>query len=121
MKKIALLMAALFTLTIPATTFAALRNAPVQNAKTVTIVYTNAKDIAPNTFTVKKGERVRLEINPTDTGSGCMSTIMVPGLWDKAQPLVKGKKIVMEFTPQRSGSYKITCNMGVPRGMINVR
>ena len=114
-------MAALFTLVAPATTFAALRSTPSRNIKTISIGYTNAKDIAPNSFTVNRGERVRLEVNPMDTGSGCMSTIMVPGLWDKSQPLVKGKKIVLEFTPQRPGAYKITCNMGVPRGVINVR
>lgn len=34
---------------------------------------------------------------------------------------IKGKKIIMEFTPQKPGTYKITCAMGVPRGVINVR
>lgn len=89
--------------------------------KTVSLVYTEATDIAPNSFTVKRGEKVRFEVNPSDTGSGCMSTIMVPGLWERAEPLIKGKKIVMEFTPERTGSYKITCAMGVPRGVILVR
>lgn len=34
---------------------------------------------------------------------------------------IKGKKIIMEITPQKPGTYKITCAMGVPRGVINVR
>ena len=50
-----------------------------------------------------------------------MSEIMIPGLWDKPQPLVQGKKIVMEFTPKKPGAYNITCAMGVVRGVINVR
>lgn len=115
MKQITMLAATLLIFAAPITSFAA------PEAKTFTLNYTKAKDIAPNSFTVNTGERVRLEVNPTDTASGCMSEIMVPGLWNKPQPLVKGKKLVMEFTPQKPGAYKITCAMGVPRGVINVR
>lgn len=103
------------TLAAPATMFAA------EGEKTFSINYTKSKDIAPNSFTVKAGEKVRLEINPTDTASGCMSDIMIPGLVEKPQPLVKGKMVVMEFTPQKTGTYKITCAMGVQRGVLHVR
>lgn len=115
MKRITMLTATLLTFAAPITSSAA------PGTQTFTLNYTKAKDIAPNSFTVNTGERVRLEVNPTDTASGCMSEIMVPGLWNKPQPLVKGKKLVMEFTPQKPGAYKITCAMGVPRGVINVR
>jgi len=115
MKRITMLAAALLTLVTVMTSFA------VAGSKTFTLNYTKARDIAPNSFTVNTGEKVRLEVNPTETASGCMSEIMVPGLWDNPQPLVKGKKLVMEFTPQKPGAYKITCAMGVPRGVINVR
>ncbi len=115
MKRISLLAITLITLAAPVTSFA------TANAATFAVGYTNAHDISPNNFTVKKGEKARLEINPTDTATGCMSEIMIPGLWDKPQPLVKGKKIVIEFTPQKSGAYKITCAMGVVRGAVNVR
>jgi len=109
-------MATLLSFIVLATFFAT----SVAIAQTFTVNYTKAKDIVPKSFTVKRGENVRLEINATDTGTGCMSSIMVPGLWNKPEPLVKGKKIVMKFTPQHSGAYKITCAMGVPRGVINV-
>lgn len=115
MKKVTILAATLLALATPFSSFAA------ESTKTISIGYTLSKDIAPNTFTVKTGEKVRLEITPTESGSGCMSSIMVPGLWEKPAPLVKGKKIVMEFTPQKSGTYKITCAMGVKRGVINVQ
>jgi plastocyanin domain-containing protein len=115
MKRATILAAALLTLATPAATFAA------EGVKTFTLDYTKSKDIAPNAFNVRAGEKVRLEITPTDTAPGCMSDIMVPGLWEKPQPLVKGKKVVMEFTPQKPGAYKITCAMGVQRGVINVR
>jgi sulfite exporter TauE/SafE/plastocyanin len=91
------------------------------NVAVMTTIYTSAKDIVPSTFNIRAGQKVRFVIDTRDTGYGCMSTIMVPGLWDRPEPLVKGKPIVMEFTPQKPGSYRITCAMGVPRGVINVR
>ena len=115
MKAITILAETLLTLAVPSSSFA------VADAGSFSVGYTKAHDIAPSTFTVKKGEKVHIEINPADTATGCMSEIMIPGLWDKPQPLVKGKKIVMEFTPQKSGTYKITCAMGVQRGVINVQ
>jgi len=115
MKRAIMLAAALLTLASSAATFAA------EEVKISKLDYTKSKDIAPNAINVRAGEKVRLEITPTDTASGCMSDIMVPGLWEKPQPLVKGKKVVMEFTPQKPGAYKITCAMGVQRGVINVR
>ncbi len=94
---------------------------PPQNSVLLSTVYSDARDISPNTFTVKKGQKVRLEVYPVETSYGCMSTILVPGLWDRPEPIVKGKKIVMQFTPEKAGSYRITCAMGVPRGVIVVR
>ena len=63
---------------------------------------------------------VRFEVDARDDGQGCMSTIMVPGLYNTPQILDKGSKIVMEFTPRKPGSYNITCAMGLPRGVITV-
>jgi plastocyanin domain-containing protein len=79
--------------------------------------YTLAGDIQPNTFTVKAGQPVRFEVDVQENGSGCMSTIMIPGLYNTPQLLSAGEKIVMQFTPN-AGSYQITCAMGVPRGTI---
>jgi uncharacterized protein len=70
---------------------------------------------------VKSGQKVRLVIDTKDSGTGCMKSIMIPGLWNRPEPLIKGRPIVMEFTPRKTGAYKITCAMGVPRGVINVR
>ncbi|MCX6779702.1 MAG: sulfite exporter TauE/SafE family protein [Candidatus Magasanikbacteria bacterium] len=83
-------------------------------------VYTYEKDMVPNIFTVKKGQRVRLEIDVRDNGQGCMSTVVIPGLYDQVYQLTAGQKIVMEFTPTAIGDYPITCAMGVPRGEIKV-
>ena len=96
------------------------RIASNQNVQIIKAVYTESNDIQPSQFTVKIGQPVRLEISVKDDSYGCMSTIMIPGLWDNPQPLKKGQTIVMELTPQKTGIYQITCAMGVPRGTITV-
>lgn len=83
--------------------------------------YTKSQDIQPNSFTVKVGKPVRFEVLAKDDGSGCMSTIKVPGLYDRTQLLLAGETIVMEFTPTKTGDYPITCAMGVSRGVIKVQ
>lgn len=83
--------------------------------------YTLDNDIVPSEFTVKAGAPVRFEVNSLDNGSGCMSTIMIPGLYNKPIYLAKGKLIVMEFTPKKPGTYPITCAMGVSRGILIVK
>ncbi|MDP3900595.1 MAG: sulfite exporter TauE/SafE family protein [bacterium] len=90
------------------------------DAQVIKTAYTYNDDIQPNVFTVSAGKPVTLEIDVKENGSGCMSTIMIPGLYERAQYLQKGKKIVMSFTPQTKGEYPITCAMGVPRGLIKV-
>lgn len=92
-----------------------------KNVQLIRTTYTYAKDISPSTFEVKKGIPVRFEVVVKDNGYGCMSTILVPGLFNKSLLLTKGKTLVMEFTPTKAGVYQITCAMGVPRGTITVK
>jgi len=80
-----------------------------------------AQDISPNNFTVQSDNPVRMEVTVNENGQGCMSTIMVPGLYNTPIYLQQGKTIVMEFTPTKPGTYEITCAMGVPRGKIIVK
>ena len=61
MKRITLLGIMLLALASPASSFA------IAAAESFSVGYTKAHDIEPKSFTVKKGEKVRLEINPTDT------------------------------------------------------
>jgi len=82
--------------------------------------YTLSEDIVPNRFVVKKGIPVRFEIDVKENGQGCMSSIMVPDLYNDPQYLEGGTKIVMTFTPDEEGDYDITCAMGMPRGIITV-
>ena len=97
---------------------AATPSAPaVQLIKTA---YAAGRDIQPNEFTVKAGSPVKFLVDVQDNGSGCMSTIMIPGLHNTPEYLEAGQVISMEFTPAEKGSFPITCAMGVQRGTLNV-
>lgn len=76
--------------------------------------------IKPNEFSVKIGKPVRLEILAKEDGQGCMGSVMIPGLVNRPEFFIKGETAVLEFTPQKIGSYQITCAMGVPSGKIEV-
>jgi plastocyanin domain-containing protein len=80
----------------------------------------SGEDIQPKEFTVKAGSPVKFLVDVKENGSGCMSTIMIPGLHNTPEYLEAGQVISMEFTPTEKGSYPITCAMGVQRGTLNV-
>ncbi|MDP3057599.1 MAG: sulfite exporter TauE/SafE family protein [bacterium] len=102
---------------IDSTTTSAVNN---NNEQLIKAEYTLTKDISPNRFEVKRGAPVRFEIDVKESGRGCMSSLMVSGLYNSAQYLQGGTKMVLSFTPQTAGDYNITCAMGVPRGVIKV-
>jgi uncharacterized protein len=97
-------------------TFPSIKN----NEQLITAEYTLAKDILPNKFEVKKGLPVRFEIDVKESGKGCMSSLMIPGLYNSAQYLEGGRKMILSFIPEKIGDYNITCAMGAPRGVIKV-
>lgn len=82
--------------------------------------YTNTDDIQPSAFKVKAGQPVRFEVDVKENGFGCMGSMALPGLSRQIEMLEKGKPMVFEFTPEKTGTYDITCAMGVPRGTITV-
>ncbi len=82
--------------------------------------FTLNEDIRPNQFTVKVGQPVRFEVIAKEDGQGCMGSITIPGLTDKVDLLTAGKTAIFEFTSKKTGSFPITCAMGVPRGEIKV-
>lgn len=90
------------------------------STQVINTVYTEDQDIQPNNFTVKAGIPVKFVIDVKEDGFGCMSTIMIPGLYNTPEYLEKGK-VEMVFTPTKSGDYRITCAMGVPRGTLKVK
>jgi sulfite exporter TauE/SafE/plastocyanin domain-containing protein/copper chaperone CopZ len=83
--------------------------------------YTVNSDIQPNNFTVKANQPVRFEIEAKEDGYGCMGSVALPGLANDYYPLQKDQKTVFNFNPSKTGTYQITCAMGVPRGTITVQ
>ena len=96
--------------------------AAVAAADTIVLntVYKLKGDISPSTFTVKQGKKYSLVVDSEDDGEGCMSTIMIPGLFETPLLLVKGKTQILQFDPTETGVYPITCAMGIHRGTITV-
>ena len=95
----------------------------IQNNGSINVVKASYSNfgLSPYQITVKKGEKVRLEIEVLVSEYGCMSTILLPNLYEKPQTLTKGKTLVMEFTPKNTGVYQFVCAMGVPhKGEIYV-
>lgn len=90
------------------------------NTQVIKATYTQDSDIQPNKFTVKAGQPVKMEIDIKDDGYGCMGSIMIPGLTQNPEILTRGKPIIFNFTPTKTGDYYITCAMGIPRGVIKV-
>ena len=91
---------------------------PEGQIQVIKSIYSDTTGLSPSSFNVKVGKPVRLEIEVKDDVYGCMSTILIPGLWDQPELMRKGKTVVMEFTVRRSGTFPITCAMGVSWGAI---
>jgi uncharacterized protein len=82
--------------------------------------YTLASGMVPTSFTVDANKSYTLEVTALEDGEGCMSTILIPGLNNNTQYLLKGKTNKLAFKAKRTGVYQITCAMGVPHGKITV-
>ena len=91
-----------------------------KNATILKTTYTpsqNTKDISPNTFNVQVGKSYVLQVDAKGDGEGCMSTIMIPGIYDNPL-LIKQGIDNLPFKVDKAGSYDITCAMGIVRGTI---
>ena len=67
-------------------------------------------------YTVKAGVPVRWEID--GAGTGCRSILQVPKLGISQD--VSNPSTVINFTPDKPGSYAFSCSMGMFRGTLNV-
>ena len=85
--------------------------------KTVFTPGQSTQDILPNTFTVETGKSYVLSVEAKGDGRGCMSTIMIPGVYNTPMLITKGM-ITLPFKIDKPGTYNITCAMGIVRGSI---
>jgi len=86
----------------------------------VQATYDQENVLTPKKFTFKVGQPVRIEILAKEDGVGCMGSIMIPGLVNQPQFYVKGETVKLEFTPKKTGSYELTCAMGLTAGKIEI-
>lgn len=63
-------------------------------------------DFDPNVITVKKGEKVRLQVTSTDRDHG----IKIEG-YDINQVVKKGQTATIEFTADKAGTFEFKCSV----------
>jgi len=80
----------------------------------------SASEDSPDYFKVKVGVPVRWEITADNSAGGCNSSIVSSGLFSGAVNLIPGQVSVKEFTPQKVGKYRFSCQMGMISGIIEV-
>ena len=80
----------------------------------LTMEVSREKGFYPNSFTVKKGVPVELEIDTKLVIQGCMSTMVLPD-YNVAHSLSMGKT-TLKFTPTKTGTTPFTCSMGSKQG-----
>lgn len=69
-----------------------------------------------DTYTVKAGTPVRIEID--GVGMGCRSIFQIPKLGVSTE--TSNPPTMVEFTPDKPGQYAFSCSMGMYRGTLNV-
>lgn len=89
------------------------------DAEVLRTSFTVDSDIVPSTFSVQAGKNYVLHVEAKEDGQGCMSTIMIPGVYKNPLLITKGD-VRLPFRIDEPGTYKITCAMGIPRGTITV-
>lgn len=73
---------------------------------------------SPAVVRVRAGRPVRLEFFRNET-SGCTEEVVLPDFGIRSF-LPAHQTTLVEFTPERPGSYEFTCGMGMVRGRIVV-
>lgn len=96
----------------------------IDGVQVIRAVYDPSSDwqyvINPGEYLLTAGIPARLEVEAQEDGSGCMGSITLPGLNGNFYIFEKNKTTKLEFFPDKPGTYKITCAMGVPMGSILV-
>jgi len=78
-----------------------------------------SKDV-PNSFKVRVGVPVRWEITADRTAGGCNGSIISNSLFSGSIDLIPGQVSVKEFTPEKVGKFRFSCQMGMISGIIEV-
>ncbi len=84
------------------------------NVQKIAMEITRENGFYPNTFTVKKGIPIEMEIDTKVSLGGCMGTMVIPE-YNIAHRLSLGKT-TLKFTPTETGTIPFTCSMGSKLG-----
>lgn len=74
---------------------------------------------APGRIVVRQGVPVRLKFRRLESSS-CSERVLFPD-FNVSKKLPEGEETVVEFTPDRSGTYTFTCGMGMYQGTLVVQ
>ncbi len=75
-------------------------------------------DYVPSRFTVKAGMPVEWQIDSSQA-VGC-AQVLVMSEFGVRERLLPNKVNIINFTPEKKGTYKFTCNMGMTSGAFIV-
>ena len=93
---------------------------PVVDGKQVIKMTAYGSKDVPNYFKVRVGVPVRWEITADRTAGGCNGSIISNSLFSGSIDLIPGQVSVKEFTPQKVGKFRFSCQMGMISGIIEV-
>ena len=82
-------------------------------------IYVDAEGYRPTNVVLRRGIPTRLTFIRTDA-EGCGTEIVIPALGIN-RPLPLNVPVVVSFTPNKSGRFKLTCGMDMFRGSLIVR
>jgi plastocyanin domain-containing protein len=117
MKTVRLALLAAASLALAAPSARAAEKAPARPARTVELTLGDA-GLAPAEVKVAKGEPVHLGIT-RKTDHTCMTEVVIQEVGVK-QALPLGKTVYVDFTPTKSGSFRVLCGMGMEFGKLVV-
>lgn len=92
-------------------------NLEIENGAQIIRMAQDASGYSPNKFTIKKGIPVKWIINSTDSYT-CASSLVSSALGVR-KSLQPGENII-EFTPEKIGTIRFSCSMGMYTGSFNV-
>ena len=93
---------------------------PIIDGKQVIKMTAYGSRDVPNYFKVRMGVPVRWEITADSSAGGCNSSIISISLFSGAINLTPGQVSIKEFTPQKAGKFRFSCQMGMISGIIEV-
>ncbi|MGE4443691.1 MAG: sulfite exporter TauE/SafE family protein [Candidatus Altimarinota bacterium] len=82
----------------------------------------NGWSLAEKEVYLDAGKNYKLNIIPTKDGSGCMSTLTIPGIDKTIHQVLAGKTIGISIVNAKPGTYNIVCStMGMKQGEIIIQ